>query len=40
MFANPYMLVGLSLAVLPVVIHLLSRARYRTVDWGAMMFLD
>ena len=40
MFANPYMLVGLALAVLPVVVHLLSRARYRSVDWGAMMFLE
>jgi hypothetical protein len=40
MFANPYMLVGVGVAVLPVVIHLLSRARYRTVDWGAMMFLE
>lgn len=40
MFANPLMLVGLSVAVLPIVVHLLSRARYRSVDWGAMMFLD
>jgi hypothetical protein len=40
MFANPYMLIGLGVAVLPLVIHLLSRARYRTVDWGAMMFLE
>lgn len=34
------MLVGISLAILPVVVHLLSRARYRSVDWGAMMFLE
>ncbi|QOV92242.1 BatA domain-containing protein [Humisphaera borealis] len=40
MFANPLMLVGLSVAVLPIVVHLLSRARFRSVDWGAMMFLD
>ncbi|HEX8914498.1 MAG TPA: BatA domain-containing protein [Humisphaera sp.] len=40
MFANPHMLVGLALAVLPIVVHLLSRARYRSVDWGAMMFLE
>jgi hypothetical protein len=40
MFANPYMLIGLGVAVLPIVIHLLSRSRYRTVDWGAMMFLE
>lgn len=34
------MLIGLSAALLPLVVHLLSRARYRSVDWGAMMFLD
>ena len=34
------MLVAAGAAVLPVVIHLLSRSRYRSVDWGAMMFLD
>src|SRR5947209_14461422 len=40
MFLNPLMLVAAGAAVLPVVIHLLSRSRYRSVDWGAMMFLD
>jgi hypothetical protein len=40
MFANLIMLAGLGGAVVPLVIHLLSRARYRPVDWGAMMFLD
>jgi hypothetical protein len=39
MFLNPLMLAGLGGAVLPVVVHLLNRARYRTMDWGAMMFL-
>jgi hypothetical protein len=39
MFLNPLMLAGLGGAVLPVVLHLLNRARYRTMDWGAMMFL-
>jgi hypothetical protein len=39
MFLNGLMLLGLSAAVVPLVLHLLSRARYRTVDWGAMMFL-
>src|SRR5258706_11820985 len=39
MFTNPIMLAGLGGAMAPVVIHLLSRARYRTVDWGARMFL-
>src|SRR3954451_11953272 len=40
MFLNPIMLVAAGAAVLPVVIHLLSRSRYRSVEWGAMMFLD
>lgn len=40
MFANPIMLAGLGGAMAPVVIHLLSRARHRTVPWGAMMFLE
>src|SRR3954453_21445190 len=40
MFANPTMLAGLGGAMAPVVIHLLSRARYRSVSWGAMMFLE
>jgi hypothetical protein len=33
------MLAGIGGAALPLVLHLLARARYRTVDWGAMMFL-
>src|SRR5215207_9647233 len=40
MFLKPIMLAGLGAALLPVVLHLLSKARYRTVDWGAMMFLE
>ena len=40
MFLNPIMLVGVAAAVVPLVLHLLSRARYRDVEWGAMMFLD
>src|SRR3954470_20429384 len=39
MFLNPLMLAGLGGAVLPFVLHLLSRARHRDVQWGAMMFL-
>lgn len=39
MFLNPLMLAGIAGAVVPLVLHLLSRARYRSVDWGAMMFL-
>lgn len=38
-FHNVLMLAGLGAAVVPLVLHLLSRARYRTVDWGAMLFL-
>jgi hypothetical protein len=38
-FLNVLMLMGLGAAAVPLVLHLLSRARYRTVDWGAMMFL-
>lgn len=39
MFLNPTMLAGLAGAMLPLVLHLLSRARYRNAQWGAMMFL-
>jgi hypothetical protein len=38
-FHNVLMLAGLGAAAVPLVLHLLSRARYRTVDWGAMLFL-
>lgn len=38
-FGNLIMLVGLAGVGVPLVLHLLSRARYRSVDWGAMMFL-
>jgi hypothetical protein len=34
------MLVGVAAAVVPLVLHLLSRARYKDVDWGGMMFLE
>jgi len=40
MFLNPVMLAGLGAAALPLVLHLLSRARCRTVDFPGMMFLD
>ena len=36
---QPVMLWGLSAALVPIVIHLLNRLRYRTVHWGAMMFV-
>ncbi len=38
-FLNPLMLLGVGAAVLPLVLHLLSRSRYRTIDWGGMLFL-
>jgi hypothetical protein len=40
MFLNPTMLAGLGGASLPLVLHLLARARYKNVEWGAMMFLE
>ena len=40
MFLNVTMLAGIAGALLPLVVHLLSRSRYRTVDWGAMLFLQ
>jgi hypothetical protein len=40
MFLNITMLAGLGGAAVPLVLHLLSRARYRSIDWGAMMFLQ
>ena len=40
MFLNAIMLAGIAGAALPLIVHLLSRARVRTVDWGAMMFLE
>jgi hypothetical protein len=39
-FLNPIMLAGLAAALVPLVVHLLNRSRYRNVEWGAMMFLD
>lgn len=39
MFLNAIMLAGLAGAAVPLVLHLLNRARFRTVNWGAMMFL-
>lgn len=39
MFLNWTMLAGLGGAAVPLVLHLLARARYRNIDWGAMMFL-
>jgi von Willebrand factor type A domain/Aerotolerance regulator N-terminal len=38
--AHAAMLTALLVLALPPIIHLLSRRRVPTVDWGAMMFLD
>jgi hypothetical protein len=40
MFLNPLMLAGIGGAAIPLILHLLSRARFRTIDWPAMMFLE
>src|SRR5688500_14386420 len=40
MFLNPFLLLGVGAAVIPLVLHLLSRARYSDITWGAMMFLQ
>lgn len=40
MILHPLMLAWLGGAVVPLVLHLLSRSRYRAVPWGAMMFLS
>ena len=38
--AAPWMLWGLLGAGIPVAIHLMTRRRAETIDWGAMQFLD
>ena len=38
-FAHPAILGGLALASLPVIIHLLNRRRFKTMEWAAMDFL-
>jgi cbb3-type cytochrome oxidase subunit 3 len=40
LFLNPWMLLGLTGILLPVIAHLLSRKKYDQVDWGAMQFLE
>ena len=37
---NLWMLAGLGALVIPPLIHLLNRRRYKVVDWGAMQFLQ
>ena len=38
-FLQPLLLIGLPLALLPLIIHLIHRHRHRTVEWAAMLFL-
>ncbi len=38
-YLQPWMLWVLPAALLPIIIHLLNRLRYRTVHWAAMIFL-
>lgn len=38
-FASPWLLLGLGLAAIPVIIHLLFRRPYREVPWAATRFL-
>lgn len=38
-FLQPAMLYALPVIALPIIIHLINQRRYRTIEWGAMMFL-
>ena len=38
-FQNPGLAIGAALCVVPLIIHLLNRLRYKTVQWAAMMYL-
>lgn len=38
-FLQPWLLWGLPLLVIPIIVHLLNRMRYRTVAWPTLMFL-
>jgi hypothetical protein len=38
-FLEPLLLIGLPLAALPILIHLINQRRFQNVDWGAMRFL-
>lgn len=39
-FLNAVMLAGLAAAVLPVLVHLISKRKFDVVEWGAMQFLE
>ncbi|MGD9856608.1 MAG: BatA domain-containing protein [Planctomycetaceae bacterium] len=38
-FLQPAMLYALPVIALPIIIHLINQRRFRTIEWGAMMFL-
>lgn len=38
-FLQPWMLIALPLAMIPIIIHLINQRRYQTRQWAAMMFL-
>lgn len=38
-FLEPLLLIGLPLASLPILIHLINQRRFQNIDWGAMRFL-
>src|SRR5215469_8587059 len=38
-YLQPWMLWALPAVLLPIIIHLLNRLRYKTVHWAAMIFL-
>src|SRR4028119_2516646 len=38
-YLQPWMLWALPAVLLPLIIHLLNRLRYKTVHWAAMIFL-
>src|SRR4051812_38799586 len=38
-YLQPWMLWALPAVLLPIIIHLLNRLRYKTVPWAAMLFL-
>ncbi|TWT56051.1 BatA domain-containing protein [Allorhodopirellula solitaria] len=38
-FLQPWMLVALPLALIPIIIHLINQRRFQSTQWAAMMFL-
>ena len=38
-FLQPWMILALPLAVLPIIIHLINQRRYQSTPWAAMQFL-